>query len=181
MNDRIFNQGVGKLRSPERVKRLEVERVINSCLQDSTINTLLDIGTGSALFAEAFSKLGISVTGIDLNKEMIEIAKIYLPKSNFKIAPAEKIPYDNETFDATFFGLVFHEVTDYEKAMFEAYRVTRFYTFILEWQYKQEEFGPPIEHRLKSEFIKNLAFTAGYTSITKIPLSNLILYKLTKQ
>jgi len=180
MNDRTYNQGADKLRSTERVKRLEVERVVELCLQGTAINSILDIGTGSGLFAEAFSKFGISVTGIDLNEEILETAKEYLPNNDFKIGSAENIPFDDGTFDAAFFGLVFHEVDDYKKAMLEAYRVARLHTFILEWQYKVEDFGPPIEHRLESKFIKDLALTAGYKSFTTIPLSNLILYKFNK-
>jgi hypothetical protein len=64
--------------------------------------------------------------------------------------------------------------------MMETCRVARLHTFILEWQYKVEDFGPPIEHRLESKFIKDLALTAGYKSFTIITLSNLILYKITK-
>lgn len=180
MNERIYNQGPDKLRSKERKARLEVDKVINYCLQDTGIESILDIGTGSALFAEKFSKSGILVAGIDINDEMINTAKKYLPNSEFKIASAENIPYKNEAFDAAFFGLVFHELTDYKKAMLEAYRVSRLYTFILEWQYKHEDFGPPKEHRLEPEYIKDLALTSGYKSYTTILLNNLILYKLTK-
>jgi 2-polyprenyl-3-methyl-5-hydroxy-6-metoxy-1,4-benzoquinol methylase len=42
--------------------------------------TLLDIGTGSALFAEAFYKAGVSVSGVDINKEMVDAAKRHLPE-----------------------------------------------------------------------------------------------------
>jgi ubiquinone/menaquinone biosynthesis C-methylase UbiE len=84
------------------------------------------------------------------------------------------------TFDSTFFGVVFHEVSDYAKALHEAHRVARCCTFILEWQHKQEDFGPPIEHRLTEEFIRELSLSTGYRRFTATPLATLVLYGLFK-
>jgi ubiquinone/menaquinone biosynthesis C-methylase UbiE len=180
MNDRIYTNGAGKLRSEERIQRLELDKVVGSCLQNTTYLTMIDIGTGSGLFAEAFSNAGLIVSGIDLNEDMITAAKKYLPECDFKLAVAEDIPYDNNAFDVSFFGLVFHEVSDYKKALSEAFRVSKFKTFILEWKYKTENFGPPIEHRLKSKFIKSLSEEIGYKNFSEISQSNLVLFELGK-
>jgi len=115
-----------------------------------------------------------------LNKELIEVAKQYLPHSEFKFAYAEEIPYKDNSFDASFFGLVFHEVSDFEKALSEAYRVSSSYTFILEWQYKIQEIGPPIEHRLKSDFIIELSKEVGFSVVSETKLTQLVLYTLEK-
>ncbi len=176
----MYDQGPDKLRAPERRARLEVERVVELCLHDANVKTLLDIGTGSALFAEAFDLAGVAVSGVDISAEMIEAAKRHLPESEFFVAPAEDLPFPDRSFDATFFGVVFHEVSDYAKALREAHRVTRSRTFILEWQYAQEEFGPPLAHRLTEEFIRELSVSAGYRSFEKIPLATLVMYKLVK-
>lgn len=180
MNDRIYNGGADRLRRQERLERLEIDKVVELCLREKPIKTLLDIGTGSGLFAEAFYKNRIIVSGLDLNSELIEVAKQYLPKSEFKVGYAEELPYENSEFDASFFGLVFHEVADFEKAMSEAFRVSKKYTFILEWKYKAEDFGPPIEHRLRPAFIAELAKNAGYSKIYKHPLTHLILQAFEK-
>jgi hypothetical protein len=71
-------------------------------------------------------------------------------------------------------------VSDYAKALREAHRVSRCCTFILEWQHRQEDFGPPVDHRLTQEFIKDLSRAIGYRSVTVIPLDTLILYELHK-
>jgi len=84
------------------------------------------------------------------------------------------------TFDSTFFGVVFYEVSDHAQALHEAYRVARCCTFILEWQYKDEEFGPPIEHRLTKEFIRDLSLSTGYRAFAETPLRTLVLYRLLK-
>ncbi len=180
MNDRIYIRGADNLRKPERVNRLEVERVVDLCLNGNNFKSILDIGIGSGLFGEAFSKKGIKVSGIDLNSEMIEAAKEYLPDGDLVIAQAEDIPFPDKSFDASFFGLVLHEVSDYKKALSEAFRVSGSFTFILEWQYKAGEFGPPLEHRLKPAFIEELAMSSGYREIRMIELDILVLYILFK-
>jgi len=180
MNERIYNQEIEKLRSEERIKRLEIDKIVNLCLRNKKIKTILDIGTGTGLFAEEFYKNNIIVSGIDINEKMIDSAKLFLPECKFKIAPAENIPFEDNSFDATFFGLVFHEVSDYKKSLEEAYRVSLFETFILEWKYITEEFGPPIEHRLTPDFIKDTALSVGYKNVENFLLPNLILFNLKK-
>ncbi|MFA7228253.1 MAG: methyltransferase domain-containing protein, partial [Melioribacteraceae bacterium] len=96
MNDRIYNSGIGKLRSPERIERLEVERVVDICLANENVASVLDVGTGSGLFAEAFHKRGIRVAGADINCDMIDAAKKNLPDSEFKISSAEELPFDDK-------------------------------------------------------------------------------------
>jgi ubiquinone/menaquinone biosynthesis C-methylase UbiE len=178
-NERVYSRGVDRLRTKERVEMMEVERVIKLSLAED-IKSVLDIGTGSALFAEGFSNVGINVTGIDTNPEMIKAAKQFVLSGKFQEAPAEKIPFDDNTFDLTFFGVVFHEVDDYLKALKEAFRVSKAGTSILEWDYKHEDFGPPLEHRLKPDFIKKLSEDTGYKNFQVIKLNKLVLYKLTK-
>ena len=180
MNERVYNSGVERLRSPERTERLEVERVVDLCLSGSKIGSLLDIGTGSGLFAEEFYKRDIEVTGIDANQEMLDAAKDYLPKCQFKLAPAESLPFEDKSFDMVFMGLVLHEVDDFAKVLKEIARVAVKKAAILEWNYEVQEFGPPLEHRLKPEFIEQLSKDAGFTSFSIVPLTNLSLYLLEK-
>ena len=52
-----FDQ-VERLRTPERVARLEVERVIDLALSGLAARSVLDVGIGSALFSEAFFGVG---------------------------------------------------------------------------------------------------------------------------
>jgi ubiquinone/menaquinone biosynthesis C-methylase UbiE len=180
MNERVFNQNIEKLRSEERRERLEISRVADLSLDHKRANSVLDVGTGSGLFAEEFSKRNISVAGIDPNPEMIEAAKSFVPAGDFHVAPAEKLPFNDESFDLVFFGLVLHEADDYLKSLKEASRVARSAAAVLEWEYKTQEFGPPLEHRLKKEFIEDLALKAGFKKVEIHILKNLVLYKLLK-
>jgi ubiquinone/menaquinone biosynthesis C-methylase UbiE len=180
MNERTYNHSSDRLRSPERVNRLEVPKVVALCLENKDITSILDIGTGTALFAEEFYKRGVNVSGVDINEEYLKVAKEYVPTGNFVVAPAEKVPFKNEEFDATFYGLVFHEVDDYEIALKEAARVSQKYVFILEWEYKTQEFGPPLKDRISEEAMKALSNKANFKNFEVIHLQNLVLYQLTK-
>lgn len=178
MNERVYNHGADNLRSPERLEKLEVERVVDLCLNSNKIRSVLDIGTGSGLFAEAFHKRDVKVAGVDINQEMIKIARKFIPSGEFRVSPAEKLPFEDKTFDAVFLGLVFHEVNDYKKALEEAKRVARSEIFILEWVHKTEDYGPPLEHRLRKDFVKGLAEDIELDSFQSILLKNLVLYKM---
>lgn len=120
MNERTYNNPIDRLRSPERVERNEVKRVVDLCLENADVKSMLDIGTGSGLFAEEFFKRNIKAAGIDINPEMLKAATEYLPECEFKLAPAEEIPYEDKSFDLVFMGLIFHEADDFKKAMSEA-------------------------------------------------------------
>ncbi|MCL5028544.1 MAG: class I SAM-dependent methyltransferase [Bacteroidetes bacterium] len=180
MNERVFNQNADRLRSAERVERLNVSQVVDTCLSGNNIKSILDIGTGTGLFAEKFHERGIKIAGVDVNPLFIEEAKKYLPDAEFKVASAENLPFDDASFDAVFYGVVLHEVDDFNKTLAEAKRVSRLKAFILEWQYKTEDFGPPIDHRLKPEFVKSLSEQNGFKNFKEVKLDKLVLYELTK-
>jgi ubiquinone/menaquinone biosynthesis C-methylase UbiE len=180
MNERIYSGAIERLRSTDRVSRLEVERVVENCLASKKIKSILDVGTGSGLFAEEFKKHGLDVSAIDPNPEMVEAAGSFVSGLNIQQASAEKIPFDNNSFDLVFMGLVLHEVNDYLQSIKELYRVAIKEVSILEWEYKEEDFGPPIGHRLESKFIEELAGKAGFKNVEIIKLTSLLLYKLYK-
>mgnify|MGYP001162012270 CR=1 FL=1 len=178
MNERVFNGAFDRLRQTDRLERLEVDKVVKLLTINRNIKSAIDIGTGTAVFAEAFCKKGFEVSAIDLNPEMIEEAKKYAPDVTYKVAPAENIPFEDKSFDLVFMGLVFHEVDSYEKALNEAKRVGKQVIGILEWDYVLEEVGPPIEHRIDPEIIKDLYQKLQFHSFEKVNLNTLVLYIL---
>lgn len=113
-------------------------------------------------------------------KCIFEKAQSYLPGLEIKKASAEKIPFEDNSFDLVFMGLVFHEVDDYTKALKEAYREAGKEVSLLEWDYVEAEFGPPLTHRLQSTFIETLSNTVGFNKVEVIKLKSLVLYKLIK-
>ncbi len=171
---------VARLRTPERLERLEVARVVELCLAGGTFESMLDVGTGSGVFAEAFAGKGLVVTGIDENPAMLEEAGRFLPQADLRQASAEALPFPDGAFDLVFLGVVLHEVDNPLKALEEARRVSRKRVAVLEWAYREEEMGPPLAHRLKPADLTRLAQTAGLDKIEVLALTKLVLYRMDK-
>ncbi len=177
-HDRRFQGQADRLRAPDRLIRMEVPRVAALSIDGITVESVLDIGTGTGVFAEAFAAQGLAVTGIDVNAELLELARQTVPTAQFKQAPVEQIPFADRSFDLAFLGHVLHEADDPVAALKEAHRVARHRVAILEWPYRQEEKGPPLEHRLKPEFVTNLAQQAGFHDVETIHLEYMDFYRL---
>jgi ubiquinone/menaquinone biosynthesis C-methylase UbiE len=178
MHEKQFDGAVERLRSPERVARLEVRRVVDLCLDAEKFDSVLDVGVGSGLFAEAFSQRGLKVSGVDINPQMILAAREFVPQAEFREAPAETLPYPDASFDLVFMGLLLHESDEPLKVLQEAQRVSRKKVCILEWPYRDEEVGPPLAHRLSPAQINELARQAGLNTIECESLKHLVIYRL---
>ena len=179
VHERRYHGGAEKLRAPRRLALMEIARVVQLCLEGSRASSVLDVGTGSGVFAEAFSSGSLRVTGIDPNSELLDIARRLVPGGTFVEATAEKLPFDDASFDLVFLGHVLHEIDNPDAALSEAKRVAKERVAILEWQYRKEEMGPPLEHRLQSARIMDLARRAGFTGVKRIELSHMDFYQLT--
>lgn len=180
MHEKRFDGGINKLRAPERVARLEVERVVDLCLEGVEIKNVLDVGTGSGLFAESFFKRGLQVAGIDANPEMLPAARHYVPQGDFREATAEALPFADASFDLVFLGLLLHESDDPLKALQETRRVSRQRVCILEWPYLDGEIGPPLAHRINPAEFAILARKVGFVKMATQELANLVFYSLTR-
>ncbi len=178
MHEKRFEGDIARLRSPERVERLEVERVVDLCLMTDQIDSVLDVGTGTGLFAEAFSKHGLAVSGVDVNPEMLTALRSFVPNGDFRVATAEALPHPDGSFDLVFIGLVLHETDDPLKALQEARRISRQRVCILEWPYRDQLFGPPLADRLNPADLVGLFQKTGFRKWKATELANTVLYSL---
>lgn len=178
MHERRFNGDVSLLRSKERLAWLEVDRVVKLSLQDFSPSRVLDVGTGSGIFAEAFAKSGLEVLGVDANTEMLKKAREFVPNAIFKEGVAESLPFPDASFDLVFLGLLLHETDDRLKAFQEAKRVTRQRISVLEWPYIVQDKGPGLDIRLSESDIQSLANQVGLKNLQVFPLQSLVLYLL---
>lgn len=167
-----------KLRDPNRLAFLEIDQVVRHCLEGITPRTVLDVGTGSGLFAEAFSRLGLEVTGVDIQEPMLEAARAYVPWVSFQLASSENLPFEEKAFDLVFLGLVLHESEHPLLALRESARVCTLRVAILEWPYREGGYGPPLEHRIKPDRLQEMAAPSAFPRIKTIPLKYLNLYLL---
>ena len=178
MHEKQFHGGVERLRAPERVARLEVERVTDLCLQGGEFKSILDVGVGSGLFAESFNRRGLQVTGVDINPQMVQAARQFVPGGDFRVSTAEALPFPEASFDLVFMGFLLHESDEPLKVLKEARRVSRRRVCILEWPFTVEEFGPPITDRLDPAEITRLAQQAGIAELEIVNLNYLVFYRL---
>ena len=86
----------------------------------------LDVGCGTGLSTIALKDLADNVTGIDGSEEMIAVANTYRDEQiTYHHAPAEKLPFEDFSFDAaaSTFGIMF--ASNQEAAISELARVVR--------------------------------------------------------
>lgn len=181
MHEKRFNQNIERLRAPDRLQMLEVDRVVKLAIEGMAAGSkVLDIGTGSGVFAEQFASRGMNISGLDAIPEMLEEAKKFVPSGDFRLGIAEDLPFLDGSFDAAFMGLLLHETDDPQKAMNEAFRVIRDRLAVLEWSKEELSYGPPLDDRLSLQEIEQYGKNAGFLKITPINLKYLVLYILEK-
>ena len=190
MHERRYRAEADRLRSPERLTLLEVPRVVQLCTEGIDAVSVLDVGTGTGIFAEAFAvapagtspagRAGVvrRVTGIDPNADLMARARALAPGVDFLEGTAERLPFADKSFDLVFLGHVLHETDDRAAALSEARRVAKLRVAVLEWPWKDEERGPPLAHRLEPSTILGLGREAGFTSVDRVTLSHMELFRL---
>lgn len=178
MNTEPFPEKIAKLRRPDRVAEMEVERVVGLTLADSPVCRMLDIGTGSGLFAEAFRKAGAAVVAVDPDPEMLIAARGFVPGIATAAASAEALPFSSAGFDRAFMGMVLHETRDPLQGLIEMRRVVRSAAIVLEWPPPEPGQSPPPARRFSPEELRQLATAAGFQHCDILPLQHMILYFL---
>lgn len=131
-----YRGGAWRLSTPERLALLDVDTVIRLSLEGMTIRSALDAGTGTGIVAAAFALRGLRVAGLDVNEELLERARAAAPGMEFRTGAVE--------------------ADDPLAALREARRVAGARVAILEWPYRSEKHGPPLDHRLRPERIRQL-------------------------
>ena len=90
---------------------------------------VLDVATGTGKQAFAFAKRGYSVVGIDLSKDMLNVAisKNRYDNIDFQIIDATKLPFEDNVFDVSCISFALHDMilTIRERALREMARVTK--------------------------------------------------------
>lgn len=88
-------------------------------------SSILDAGCGGGRNLVYFLRSGFKVFGIDQNPEAVEYVRLLannlapqLPSANFQVAPVEKMPFADASFDAVISSAVLHFAKD-ERHFFE--------------------------------------------------------------
>jgi ubiquinone/menaquinone biosynthesis C-methylase UbiE len=91
---------------------------------------VLEIAPGPGYFCMELAKLGnYQITGLDISKSFVEIARKNATKAGLKIdfreGNASAMPFEDNTFDFTFCQAAFKNFSEPVKAITEIYRVLR--------------------------------------------------------
>lgn len=167
------------LRAPEHIVHLEIERVVELSLEKLYVTKVLDLGCGTGLFTEAFGLRKIQTVGVDSNPIMVKMASDLVDEATFREADAEKLPYKNKSFDVVFMAHLLHDSINPPAILEEAKRIAKYRIAILEWPYRSQSFGPPLEERLDPDMIKRIARKAGCIQFEKIALEYMVFYRMT--
>ena len=86
----------------------------------------IDIGCGEGRFSRLLSKLGASVTGVDLTEALIARARAMSTGETYMLGDAENLnDVESESFDIAASYIVLVDLLDYRSAIEAAYRVLR--------------------------------------------------------
>lgn len=180
MNEKRFHGSPEFLRTPQRLALLEVDRVVRLSLEGLPVRRVLDVGTGSGVFAEAFARQGLTVVGLDVAEGMLKAARRQVRGAAFLQALMEALPFSAGAFELVFLGHALHETDDLPATLAELARCARWRVAALEWPYREEPQGPPLAHRLRPEQVTAAAVSLGFARRETLPLAHMVLYRLTK-
>lgn len=90
---------------------------------------VLEVGVGTGSDHLELAKAGAILTGVDITPKSIELTKKNLDlhgyKSDLRVADAENLPFEGNTFDVVYSFGVLHHTPDTQKAIDEVYRVLK--------------------------------------------------------
>ncbi|MFN8397470.1 MAG: methyltransferase domain-containing protein [Bacteroidia bacterium] len=85
----------------------------------------LDIGCGTGNYTIALQGMGLDLTGIDPSREMLAKAREKAPAAKWLEGVAERLPFEDGSFDGVLATLTLHHWSDMAAGIAEAARVLR--------------------------------------------------------
>lgn len=86
---------------------------------------VLDVACGTGDMVLELQKRGCSVTGVDLSKEMMAIAKRKAPQAEYSLADVERLPFGDASFDAVTCAFGVRNFVHLEQGLHEMLRVLK--------------------------------------------------------
>jgi ubiquinone/menaquinone biosynthesis C-methylase UbiE len=90
---------------------------------------LLEVGCGMGTDLLQFARGGASVTGVDVTPRSVEISRehfrVYDMKADFSLADAERLPFEDKSFDVFYSNGVLHHTPETQATVQEAHRVLK--------------------------------------------------------
>jgi ubiquinone/menaquinone biosynthesis C-methylase UbiE len=86
---------------------------------------ILDVGCGTGVVTAAYSRLGLTATGLDVVPEFVEAARAAHSNTEYVLAKAEALPFSDQSFDFVSLTSVLEHVEDWRLTLREAARVLK--------------------------------------------------------
>lgn len=98
-------------------------QIVQQFLRNSKKGKILDVGCGTGRIFPFYGNR--EIYGVDISKDMLDIAKKNHPKAHFKISDAEKLPFPSNSFPVVITSRFICHTPNYEKAIKEIARVAQ--------------------------------------------------------
>jgi len=96
-----------------------------SFLEDINGKKILDIGCGSGLYSAILQQRGAVVTGIDISKTMLQIARQEVKDAKFHFADITDMSFPDKSFDFAMSALMLGYVENWDQAFKEVRRILK--------------------------------------------------------
>jgi len=123
---------LAKVYHKKRVKGKDFNKLMEmpltfSLLGDVKDKKILDAGCGTGIYSRMLAEKRAEVTGIEISKKMLDIAKEYCKGLEIKFdkGSVDELPYDDGSFDIIIASLVIHYFADPTKVFKEFHRVLK--------------------------------------------------------
>jgi len=101
------------------------EQVLLSFIGGNSANRVLEVGCGTGHWLAFLESHGYSVSGMDPSPQMLEQARDHVTSGDLKQGHADKIPWEDDSFDQLFCINAVHHFEEKAKFLSEACRVLR--------------------------------------------------------
>ncbi len=152
----VFQGDAERLDNPQRRKLLPPDAILNQ-LGIRPGDTIIDFGCGVGYFTiPALELVGENgkVIAIDISKKMLdELRKRAGARKNLEIMRSNNTDKAPDNVDFIFLITVLHELEGPEKFLEKCFAKLNENgrLIIIDWQKRETEFGPPLEHRIAKE------------------------------
>ena len=151
-------------------KDVDTLRVI-SLIPLRPYHVVADVGCGPGYFAVPLGKSVFDgkVYAVDVQQEMLDLVRKELDGvrlTNVELVKSEmdKLPLDDDSLDGAISAFVLHGSENVQGLLEEALRCLNKggWLALLEWHKRQMDEGPPLEHRVEEDELRQTALDVGF-------------------
>ena len=171
---------VERMLRPERAETLDPFRVMSHCPVNPR-DTVADIGCGPGYFTLPLAKYLIygKVFALDASDEMIQACQESVNQArlgNVEVVKCEEyeFPVEAGVADGLFISVTLHHPEDRVRFLTAAKEMLKpgGWCFIVEWQKKETESGPPQQARITTEELRQIAKDSGFKFQSSLNLNS---------